>query len=83
MTCTEKCWEATECPDHGHSMTPFGRSAPVEMFQCCDNRFNPQINPRHLWDKHDSTRWYTDPDGWNAHASECDRDDCEREKDND
>jgi hypothetical protein len=58
-------------------MTPLGRSVPVGYFQCCDNYAKSDVNPRHLWTAHDSTRWYTDPEGWNDHAKSCDRDDCE------
>lgn len=53
------------------------RSAPLSTYRCCDNYAKSAINPRHLWHIHDSTRWYTDPDGWNAHAASCNRDDCE------
>lgn len=54
-------------------MTPRGRSAPLEMFQCCDNYADPRINPRHLWSEHDDTRSYVDPDGWAAHVAQCDQ----------
>ena len=71
MGCTEKCWTPARCPDHGDSMTPFGRSAPIGMWQCCDNYAKSAINPRHLWDAHDSTRIYTDPAGWAEHEAGC------------
>ena len=69
--CTEKCWTPTPCPDHGEPMHPFGRSSGLDSYDCCENYARSEINPRHLWDEHDSTRWYTDPDGWNAHAESC------------
>jgi len=71
VVCTPKCWTAVECPDHGDRMNPFGRSAPIGAEGCCENYSLSAINPRHLWDEHDSTRWYTDPDGWDAHAASC------------
>lgn len=70
-TCTEKCWTPVACPVHGDDMKPCGRSAGLEAYICCDNYMRSDINPRHLWNIHDSTRWYTDPDGWNAHAEAC------------
>ena len=71
MTCTEKCWTPVKCPDHGDTMTPFGRSAPLDMYQCCENYSKSAVNPRHLWSIHDSTRWYTDPEGWAEHERNC------------
>lgn len=72
MSCTVKCWTPVPCPDHGYDMTPCGRSAPFPELLCCDNYADSTINPRHLWDEHDSTRWYTDPEGWAAHEAGCD-----------
>ena len=77
-TCTEECWTPIACPKHGDRMTPFGRSA-GEVYSCCDNYGKSDVNPRHLWDEHDSSRWYTDPSGWNAHAAECDHDECKED----
>lgn len=71
--CTEICWTPVLCPDHGDRMPPQGRSAPLGMWICCDNHFDPGINVCHLWDEHDSTRWYTDPEGWNEHEKNCPR----------
>jgi hypothetical protein len=68
--CTERCWTAVVCPDHGTRMNPFGRSAP-DGTNCCENYSVSKLNPRHLWDEHDSTRWYTDPDGWGKHEAGC------------
>jgi hypothetical protein len=70
--CSEKCWTPVPCPVHGDFMPPAGRSAPLEMHICCDNCADSTVNPRHLWSIHDSTRWYTDPEGWKAHVSSCD-----------
>lgn len=69
--CTEACWTPVPCPDHGNTMLPRGRSAALREFICCDNRMDSAINPRHLWDEHDSTRHYTDPEGWAAHEASC------------
>jgi hypothetical protein len=78
MRCTEKCWEPKKCPTHNQPMNPFGRSAPLGFYDCCENYGkSSHFNPRHLWDVHDSDRFYGDPAGWNAHASECDREECE------
>jgi hypothetical protein len=77
LGCTRKCWEAYPCPTHGHDMTPFGRSAPLSFYVCCENYGKPAINPRHLWDEHDGTRVYTDRVGWNLHATLCEEEDCE------
>ena len=71
MVCTERCWTGTPCPDHGDTMTPFGRSAPIDMWQCCENYAKSAINPRHLWDEHDSTRYYHDLVGWAEHEDSC------------
>lgn len=69
MTCTANCWTPVPCPTHGGLMFPFGRSH--GGYPCCDNYARSELNPRHLWDEHDSTRWYTDPAGWNAHEANC------------
>lgn len=69
--CTEECWTPKPCPDHGDSMYPFGRSVGVEAWECCENRMDSSINPRHLWGIHDSTRHYTDPVGWAEHEASC------------
>lgn len=70
FVCSAKCWEPVTCPDHGHEMTPCGRDAPMSMYQCCEN-YMTRINTRHLWDEHDSTRYYTDPAGWTDHEANC------------
>ena len=67
--CSEKCWTPVACPDHGDAMNPFGRSS--EGWDCCERRMESAVNPRHLWDEHDSSRWYTDPLGWAEHESGC------------
>lgn len=72
--CTERCWTPVPCPDHGDRMQPFGRSG--ADYVCCDNYAKSALNPRHLWSEHDSTRIYTDPAGWAAHAAACEREDC-------
>lgn len=71
MICTEKCWTPVNCPDHGDRMNPRGRSAGPYAYDCCDNRHDPDNNTRHLWNECDSTRWYTDPEGWYKHERQC------------
>lgn len=70
-TCAPSCWEPVRCPTHGREMTPLGRSAPMEMISCCDAHADPKVNTRHLWNEHDSTRHYTDPEGWAEHEKNC------------
>lgn len=69
--CAPYCWEPKQCPDHGHTMQPRGRSAPLSAHVCCDNYQKFEINPRHLWSVHDSARVYSDPDGWTNHVRSC------------
>ena len=69
--CSPRCWTPKVCPDHGDGMPPFGRAAPLDMYICCDNYAKSAVNPRHLWNIHDSTRWYTDPEGWAEHERTC------------
>ncbi len=73
MGCTEQCWTPVKCPAHSHEMTPLGRSAPLEMYQCSYNYTRSQVNPRHLWNEHDSTRWYSDPAGRDDHLRVCEQ----------
>jgi hypothetical protein len=77
MGCTEKCWEPKDCPTHHQPMHPFGRSAPLGFYDCCENYGKSNINRRHLWDEHDSDRSFTDPAGWILHALGCDREECD------
>ena len=70
-SCSEKCWTPVHCPEHGDTMTPFGRSAGDYSYPCCDNYAKSEVNPRHLWSGHDSTRYYTDPEGWAEHEASC------------
>lgn len=74
--CSERCWTAIRCPECGNTLGPRGRSLPLEMLAgaCCeDARMDPAVNPQHLWDEHDSTRHYVDPEGWAAHCETCDQ----------
>jgi len=71
MRCTSICWTPVPCPEHGEPMTPCGRDAGPEKYPCCDTYMDPQANPRHLWNEHDSTRWYVDQAGWNEHEAVC------------
>jgi hypothetical protein len=76
MGCTRECWTAIPCPTCGNPLGPRGRSMPLEMggSDCCeDARQDWKLNPRHLWDEHDSTRDYTDPEGWAKHVAHCER----------
>lgn len=70
-TCTEKCWTAVPCPAHGDSLPPRGRSAGEDFYRCCESYSDSDVNPRHLWNEHDSTRYYTDPEGWAEHERDC------------
>lgn len=81
FVCGPKCWTRIPCPDHGDGMNPFGRSSPIGAEGCCDNYAKSDINPRHLWSEHDSTRWYTDPEGWADHEANCKE--CSPEEDDD
>lgn len=67
-------WTRVHCPDCGNPLPPRGRSLPLEMIppDCCERyRSDPNVNTRTLWDEHDSTRHYTDPDGWAEHERTC------------
>ena len=69
--CTPSCWTPASC-EHGTAMPPRGRSVPLGVPVCCDQRHDPRANPRHLWDEHDPERWRFDPAGLIAHQGECD-----------
>lgn len=72
--CTEKCWTPVPCPGCGMNMAPSGRSAPMGTECGCSEKYkHTKINTRHLWNRHDSTRAYTDKAGWEAHLAECER----------
>lgn len=74
--CTTICWTPVTCPRCGSQLPPRGRSVPLEMHisTCCDEaRRSPTTNPRHLWDVHDSTRYYSDPEGWDEHVQNCEQ----------
>jgi hypothetical protein len=76
MSCTETCWTQIECPGCRDTIPPRGRSVPLEfnINECCDAvRMNPRMNPCHLWSEHDSTRHYTDPEGWAKHEQSCEQ----------
>ncbi len=69
--CGEACWTALACPKCGQIMPPRGRSAPMGTECSHHEEIVSPANLRHLWDEHDSTRHYTDPDGWAAHVAGC------------
>lgn len=73
MGCDEKCWTPIRCQTCGSEVGPRGRSIPIEMTpaDCCETARQSERNTRHLWDGHDSTRHYTDPEGWKAHVLLC------------
>jgi hypothetical protein len=73
--CGERCWTPTACPECGGALGPRGRSLPLEMSysSCCEDARQDASNHRHLWDEHDSTRFYTDPFGWLKHTESCER----------
>lgn len=70
-SCGPACWTPATCPVHGDTMNPRGRSAGLDSYDCCDNRYDPKVNPRHLWSEHDEVRSITDPVGWQDHLDEC------------
>lgn len=76
--CTEKCWTRVPCPTCGCLLVPRGRDGGMAENHgyCCEEVKYTAHNTAHLWHVHDSTRWYTDPEGWNEHAASCDQD-CE------
>ena len=69
--CGPKCWTTVKCPEHYREMTPIGRSWPDWLYPCCENYMRPELNSRHLWDRHDDARHYVDPDGWADHYAQC------------
>jgi len=69
--CTSKCWTPIDCPKHGSPLPPYGRSVPLGYDTCGDECRYAPINVRHLWDEHDSDRWYADPQGWTQHERTC------------
>ncbi len=71
--CGPQCWTALPCPTCGAPLAPAGRSMPMEMSggACCEAARHSRYNTRHLWDEHDSTRHYTDPQGWAEHVATC------------
>jgi len=73
MTCEPKCWEPFLCPTCGAPLNPHGRSVAMEAYEaeCCRQAKGSPLNKRHLWSIHDSTRIYTDPQGWAAHEAAC------------
>lgn len=73
--CTPACWTPVTCPTCGNTLPPAGRSVPLEMHlsDCCLEMQSNGFNKRHLWDEHDSTRHYIDPDGWAEHVAACAR----------
>lgn len=74
FVCGPSCWEAVKCPVCGSDLPPRGRSVALAATpsECCmEHRNLADLNPRHLWDEHDSTRVYTDPEGWKAHVDAC------------
>ena len=70
-SCSEKCWTPVLCPEHGDRMPPFGRLVSEESHVCCNSYGTSLVNSRHLWDEHDSSRYYTDPTGWSEHENNC------------
>ena len=79
--CTPACWAPVVCTECHRTKAPHGRSVALEMSgsRCdheCPGYYLPPKSP-HLWNEHDSTRHYTDPEGWAAHVASCD--DCRGE----
>lgn len=71
-SCTARCWTPVPCPECGSDLPPRGRDVGSRHINaCCEGPWHESHNPRHLWSEHDSTRHYTDPEGWAAHVSGC------------
>lgn len=75
MTCSAACWTPVDCTLCGKRKAPSGRSVPLAMANgYCDNDcagYHQDPKPPHLWSEHDSTRHYTDPEGWAEHEKAC------------
>lgn len=74
--CTAECWTPTYCAVCYREMQPAGRSVAIEAYgSYCneDCQGYREDSKRHLWSEHDSTRRYTDPDGWAAHEADCEQ----------
>ena len=76
--CTPDCWKPVLCHICGREFTPIGRSVGLEaisgycdVYEPCDPSQYQEATRRHLWDEHDSNRWYTDREGWAAHVAGC------------
>lgn len=70
IMCDPECWERKTCPKCGKEVPPHGRSIPMEATDSyCEG--GHMTHHRHLWDIHDYTRYYTDPEGWAQHVSIC------------
>lgn len=75
MSCTEVCWTPVLCPRCGNTASPTGCSDVAPSCYCEPREGDgfdwSAVRKRHLWHKHDSNRWYTDPEGWDAHVAAC------------
>lgn len=75
--CTPECWTEQRCTVCGRPIAPFGSSVAIEAASgYCEHECpgNPSLgHPRHLWDEHDSNRWFADPDGWDEHVASCEQ----------
>ena len=61
LPCFYACWKPTPCPTCKRNMPPRGRSVPgvlADAYCQCEHATDSSINPRHLWDEHDSDRNY-------------------------
>ena len=74
MGCTAVCWTRVECPTCGRLLVPRGRDGGFMTYEapCCEAVvWDSDVNTAHLWSEHDSTRWYTDREGWDEHEKNC------------
>ena len=71
--CTPECWTETECQVCHLPQAPRGRSvALIAAAGYCYSDCPGWVTVRrHLWDVHDSTRLYNDPQGWADHLNAC------------
>lgn len=75
--CTSTCWTPVECRKCGRPKSPVGRSVGLEAANgyCNDDCpwYRGEPKPPHLWSEHDSTRSYTDLEGWQEHLAHCEQ----------
>lgn len=75
MGCDARCWTPVLCTRCARYKQPRGRSVPPEAaggycdWDCPGYAEEPKAP--HLFSEHDSTRAFSDPEGWKAHETQC------------